>query len=208
MYQFCKRMYLLLFWFFLAGGIQSASADEVILQLTMEENFPSGRTGPLRVKTVDGMTSPFGASGFGGFDSGLFVTASWNSICGTNVSIAGGEASGWLLGPFVDGSFPELDIDALHDGLRSGFGLGPGSVSNTLFAVADTGATGVPGAGSATRISCSGSRETATFAILYIFLFDNAQTVDGKGFYVGDLVYVTEIGSQLYFLYSGQKLIP
>ncbi|XSG84877.1 MAG: hypothetical protein ACPW60_14250 [Methylohalobius sp. ZOD2] len=203
-----KKACLFIFCFLLSGYAKTMFADTVVLDFSMEESSFVPRTGTFQVLTKDSAVSPYGGIEFDGFDTSLYMQASWDSICGSNISLAGGEASGWVLGPVIDSSFPDFDVDLLHDQLRESVGLGPGAVSSMLYAVFNDSAVGVPGAGSAKRISCSGSSEDAAFALSYVFLWENATFFDGKGYYIGDLIYMTEIGTQLYFLYNDQKLLP
>jgi len=183
------------------------SADETILQLRMEENSFAPRTGTLSIISPSAGSSPFASDpAFFTVDSGLKLDAQWESICASNVAIAGGQLTGWLLGPATEGTLG-LEIDNTHNEFRAIFGLGPGNFSTTLYATLAGDFFGTPTDGVAQRFSCSGGTDIAEFAILYIFLWPNATTFADKGFYVGDIFYQTEIGIQHYFLYHSARLL-
>ncbi|MCH9639108.1 MAG: hypothetical protein K0U40_06405 [Betaproteobacteria bacterium] len=183
------------------------SADETILQLRMEENSFAPRTGTLNIINPSTGTSPFASDpDFLTVDSGLRLNAQWESICASNVALAGGQLDGWLLGPATEGTLG-LEIDNTHNEFRAIFGLGPGNFSTTLYATIAGDFFGTPTDGIAQRFSCSGGTDIAEFAILYIFLWPNATTFADKGFYIGDIFYQTEIGIQHYFLYHSARLL-
>ncbi len=183
------------------------SADETIFQLKMEENSFFPRVGNLQIIVPSVDSSPFSASPDLAFiDSGVKIDAQWESICSSNVRLAGGELTGWLLGPLFEGTFPGLEVNNTHDLFRASFGLGAGNVATTLYVVLAGSTVEFADAGSAKRFSCSGGIDVAEFAILYIFLWPDATTFADKGFYVGDVFYLTEIGLQHYFVYNSVRL--
>lgn len=184
-----------------------ANADETIMTLQMEENSFAPRTGTINIIIPTVNTSPFtGDPDFSPLETGLLIDAVWEKICSSNVALAGGHFNGWLLGPLVDGTL-DLDIDDLHDEYREIFGLGPGNTATNLFASLAGDFFGTPTGGSAQRFNCSGGTDNAEFGFLLIFLWPNATTFADKGFYVGDVFYQTEIGTQHYFLYHSTPLM-
>ncbi len=203
MFRLPKILFVLLCCLF-SGTI---SADDTILQLRMEENSFAPRTGTLNIIVPSTGSSPFTSDpDFSTLDTGLKLDAQWESICSSNVSLAGGQLTGWLLGPATEGTLG-LEINNLHDEFRSIFGLGPGNFSTTLYATLAGDFFGTPVDGIGQRFSCSGGIDIADFAIMYIFLWPNATTFADKGFYVGDIFYQTEIGIQHYFLYHSARLL-
>jgi len=183
------------------------SADDTILKLRMEENSFAPRMGTLNIIAPSVGSSPFVSDpDFSTLDTGLKLDAQWESICASNVSIAGGRLTGWLLGPAVEGTLG-IEVNNLHDQLRSILGLGSGNFATMLYASFAGDFFGTVTDGTAQRFSCSGGIDIADFAIIYIFLWPNATTFADKGFYVGDIFYQTEIGIQHYFLYHSARLL-
>lgn len=188
--------------------INHAIADETLFKFTMEENSFAPRAGTIEVILPTEGTSPFTSNpNFSFLDAGVTINAQWESICGTNVFLAGGQLTGWLLGPINEGAVPGLGIDNLHNEFRQIFGLGSGFTASTLFAVIAGEGAEIPDAGVASRFPCDGSVNFADFAFLYIFVWPNATTFADKGFYIGDVFYFTEIGIQHYFLYNATPLL-
>ncbi len=185
--------------------------DVTVLQLRMEENSFIPRNGVLSVIQPMNEVSPFATeaslAGLSTISNNLKILATWDSICGNNTFLAGGNLDGWLLGPAIEGTIDEFPIDETHNDLRTGLGLGPGNVATMAYAVLAGDFFGAPIDGEASRISCSGSINSVEFGILYVFLWPGATTFGDKGFYVGDVFYLTEIGLQHYFLYNSTPLI-
>lgn len=182
------------------------SADDTILQLRIEENSFAPRTGTLDIIVPSTSSSPFASDpDLAVFDSGLKIDAQWESICSSNVALAGGQLNGWLLGPATDETLGS-SINEIHDSLRTAFGLGPGNFATMMTVTIAGDFFGLATDGIAQRFSCSGGIDTADFAIMYIFLWPDATTFADKGFYIGDIFYQTEIGIQHHFLYHSAKL--
>tara|TARA_R110002073_G_scaffold324105_2_gene501880 strand:+ start:1300 stop:1653 length:354 start_codon:yes stop_codon:yes gene_type:complete len=100
----------------------------------MEQNSFSPRMDTLTIIVPSVNSSPFGGDPcLSTLETGLFLDAQWESICGSNVALAGGQLTGWLLGPASEGTL-DLEIDNTHDALRSAFGLRPGNTTTTMYA--------------------------------------------------------------------------
>lgn len=184
--------------------------DVTLLQLRMEENSFLPRDGILRIVQPMNEVSPFATdpslASLSAISNNLRLLATWDRICGNNVSLAGGDLEGWLLGPAVEGTIDSFPIEETHNDFRASFGLGPGNVATIAYAALAGDIFGAPIDGEASRMSCSGSISSVEFGVLYIFLWPNATTFGEKGFYIGDIFYLTDIGVQHYFLYHSVRL--
>ena len=193
----------------LLSSIVSAE-DVTLLQLRMEENSFAPREGVLRIVQPMNGVSPFATdpslASLSAISNNLRVVATWDRICGSNTSLAGGDLDGWLLGPVVEGTIDGFPVEESHNDFRAALGLGPGNVATVAYAALAGDFFGVSVDGEASRLSCSGSISSVEFGILYIFLWPNATTFGDKGFYIGDVFYLTEIGFQHYFLYHSARL--
>lgn len=185
--------------------------DVTVLQLRMEENSFLPRDGVLQIVQPMNEVSPFATdpflAGLSTISNNLKARATWDSICGNNTALAGGDLAGWLLGPAVEGTIPGFPIEETHNDFRAAVGLGPGNVATMAYAVLVGDFFGAPIDGEASRFSCSGGISSVEFGILYVFLWPNASSFGDKGFYVGDVIYLTEIGLQHYFLYHASPLL-
>jgi len=185
--------------------------DVTVLQLQLEENSFAPRNGVLRVIQPMDEVSPFATDPLLGslsaISNNLKVRVTWESICGANISLAGGDLDGWLLGPVVEGTLDGFPVEETHNDFRSILGLGPGNFATTAYAVLVGDIFGTPIDGEARRFSCSGDITAVEFGVLYIYLWPNATTFEDKGFYIGDVFYQTEIGFQHYFLYNSTPLL-
>ncbi len=185
--------------------------DVTVLELRMEENSVIPRDGILRVVQPMNEVSPFASDPLLGslstISNNLKVLATWERICGDNISLAGGDLDGWLLGPVVEGTIDGFPIDETHNDLRAELGLGPGNFATMAYAVLVGDIFGAPIDGEASRISCSGGVSSVEYGVLYVFLWPDATTFGDKGFYVGDVFYLTEIGLQHYFLFNSSPLL-
>jgi hypothetical protein len=185
--------------------------DVTVLELRMEENSFIPRDGVLRVVQPMNEVSPFATdpllASLSTISNNLKVLATWESICGNNTSLAGGDLDGWLLGPVVEGTIDGFPIEETHNELRAALGLGPGNFATMAYAVLVGDIFGAPIDGEASRISCSGGVSSVEYGVLYVFLWPDATTFGDKGFYVGDVFYLTEIGLQHYFLYNSSPLL-
>ena len=185
--------------------------DVTVLELRMEENSFIPRDGVLRVVQPMNEVSPFATdpllASLSTISNNLRVLATWESICGNNTSLVGGDLDGWLLGPVVEGAIDGFSVEETHNELRAALGLGPGNFATMAYAVLVGDIFGAPIDGEASRISCSGSVSSVEYGVLYVFLWPNATTFGDKGFYVGDVFYLTEIGLQHYFLYNSSPLL-
>lgn len=161
--------------FILLSWTTIAIAEDPLLTITMEE-WTGGRSGPLKI------FAPMGPSGVAGteladLDTGFWATADWSSICASNVSLAGGHAEGWLLGPIDD--IPTIRAWHPTATLFYGVVVGDGSFFPASL-------------GTGTRNPCGGGSSDIAFGILYIFLEPNATFFDGR-YRVGDALYITEL---------------
>ena len=185
--------------------------DVTVLQLRMEENSFLPRDGTLQIVQPMNEVSPFTVdpflAGLSTISNNLRALAFWDSICGKNTALAGGDLAGWLLGPAVEGTIPGFPIEETHNDFRAAVGLGPGNVATMAYAVLVGDFFGAPVDGEASRYRCSGGISSVEFGILYVFLWPNAASFGEKGFYVGDVIYLTEIGLQHYFLYHSSPLL-
>ena len=185
--------------------------DVTVLELRMEENSFIPRDGILRVVQPMNEVSPFAIdpllADLSTISNNLKVLATWESICGSNASLAGGDLDGWLLGPAVEGTVDGFPIEETHNDLRAALGLGPGNFATMAYAVLVGDFFGAPIDGEASRISCSGGVSSVEYGVLFVFLWPDASTFADKGFYVGDVFYLTEIGLQHYFLYNSSPLL-
>ena len=185
--------------------------DVTVLELRMEENSFIPRDGILSVVQPMNEVSPFASDPLLGslstISNNLKVLATWERICGDNISLAGGDLDGWLLGPVVEGTIDGFPIDETHNDLRTELGLGPGNFATMAYAVLVGDIFGAPIDGEASRISCSGGVSSVEYGVLYVFLWPDATTFGDKGFYVGDVFYLTEIGLQHYFLFNSSPLL-
>ena len=185
--------------------------DVTVLELRMEENSFIPRNGILRVVQPMNEVSPFASDPLLGslstISNNLKVLATWERVCGDNISLAGGDLDGWLLGPVVEGTIDGFPIDETHNDLRAELGLGPGNFATMAYAVLVGDIFGAPIDGEASRISCSGGVSSVEYGVLYVFLWPDATTFGDKGFYVGDVFYLTEIGLQHYFLFNSSPLL-
>jgi len=185
--------------------------DVTVLELRMEENSFIPRDGILRVVQPMNEVSPFASDPLLGslstISNNLKVLATWERICGGNISLAGGDLDGWLLGPVVEGTIDGFPIDETHNDLRAELDLGPGNFATMAYAVLVGDIFGAPIDGEASRISCSGGVSSVEYGVLYVFLWPDATTFGDKGFNVGDVFYLTEIGLQHYFLFNSSPLL-
>jgi len=208
-------MFRKFFVFALSGSLLLTSLamaeDVTVLELQMEENSFIPRNGVLRVVQPMNEVSPFATDPLLGslstISNNLKVLATWERICGDNISLAGGDLDGWLLGPVVEGTIDGFPVEETHNELRVALGLGPGNFATLAYAVLVGDIFGAPIDGEASRISCSGGVSSVEYGVLYVFLWPDATTFGDKGFYVGDVFYLTEIGLQHYFLYNSSQLL-
>lgn len=185
--------------------------DVTVLQLRMEENSFLPRDGILKIVQPMNKVSPFVTdpflAGLSSISSNLKAHAAWDSKCGNNTALAGGDLAGWLLGPAVEGTIAGFPIEETHNDYRAALDLRPGNVATMAYAALAGDFFGAPVDGEAARYSCSGSISSVEFGILYVFLWPDAASFGDKGYYVGDVFYSTEIGMQHYFLYHVSPLL-
>jgi len=184
------KQLLKLLCFVLLSWTTVVAAEDPLLTMTMEE-WTGGRTGPLKIFPPIGPSAVVGTD-FADLDTGFWATADWGSICASNVSLAGGHAEGWLLGPIDDIE----TIRSIHPTATLLYGV-----------VVGDGSFFPAGLGTGTRNSCGGGSSNVAFGVLYIFIEPTATFDDGR-YRVGDVWYLTELdgAGNWYRLYNPTPL--
>lgn len=156
----------------------ASHAQEVLLSLQQQEYSSPSRAGQLDIILPDSGPPFLSDPTLGSLVTGLWVEASWEKICTSNIFMSGGTANGWLLGPL---SGPE--VNAFYNAFFS-------RSASTAYAilVGDFLGSGLGGEG--TRIACSGATTPVAFGFMYLFILDSP-----IGDHVADLFYLTEIST-------------
>lgn len=171
--------------------LKSYGADQLLMTLNMVEySYPAGRTGTIRIYHT-ATRSPFANDpNLRIYDTGLWAVTDWNSIGACNSSfLAGGHQEGWLLGPVTNIN----DIRPIHPTATLLYGIITGQFGDQ---------------GWASRYSCTGSSISEQYSFLYAFLLPKSTYVQGQGYHVGDVWYVTDYSpnGNWYYLYSPTPL--
>lgn len=180
-----------------------AERGVVLLEFDLEEWGLGGRKGPLRVYSMPPETNPWAGGNF--LDPSEFppvaaaLTTQVDSICGSNVALAGGTSGGWIFGPYL----PNDPTRALAD-IRSYL---PSAREGTVAYVVLIG-TWMPDGNWAENQLCGGSTDPVEYGLQVAFIYPTSTLLDSGHYHIGELYYASEIGENWYRLYSGTPFGP